>query len=143
MSQLPDLITGSLHFDHRGLLISFNEFFMHEVKRMYAINPSPEIIRAWQGHRIEKKWFFCVQGEFEVKLIKLEDFESPSSQLYATTFFLKAQEPQVLFIPGGYANGFRATKDASQLLVFSNFSSKDSLNDDYRFEQNYWDVWGR
>lgn len=139
---MPDIFEGSLFYDNRGSLCSFNDFDMNEVRRMYSIAPaSTEVIRAWQAHRLEKKWFLCTKGAFEVKVIKIENFEKPSQQLKEVNYLLTAVSPEVLHIPGGYANGFRATEPDSHLIVFSNYTLAESRIDDYRFEQNFWDVW--
>jgi dTDP-4-dehydrorhamnose 3,5-epimerase len=139
---VPELISGDIFNDHRGSLISYNTFNMQEVKRMYMICPvSNKVIRAWQAHKMEKKWFFCVSGAFHVKLIKVDDFENPSSSLSSTSYTLQSSAHQVLCIPGGFANGFQALESGSELIVFSNFSLEESKKDNYRFEQCFWNVW--
>jgi hypothetical protein len=40
---------------------------------MYFIeNISLNVIRAWQGHRIEKRWFIAVKGEFKIGVVKID-----------------------------------------------------------------------
>ena len=142
MSQVPKLIRGSLFNDFRGSLTSCNDFDMADVRRMYYIAPSSvNIVRAWQAHKYEKKWFLCINGGFEIKLIKIDDFDNPSYKLPIFSYLLNANTPQILYIPSGYANGFKPTEGASRLLVFSNYTLTESNNDDYRYEPNYWGEW--
>jgi len=109
---------------------------------MYIIDPaSRNVVRAWQAHKKECKWFTCLQGSFEVKLVKVDDFDSPDLNSSHLCFPITAANPQSLFIPGGYANGFRALEERSKLLVFSNFTLEESLQDDFRFGENYWPLW--
>ena len=62
----PKIIDGGVFSDERGTLQFVNNFDMSVVKRMYfTTHPSIDTIRAWQGHRIEKRWFFCVKGGFK------------------------------------------------------------------------------
>ena len=54
--QLPKIIKGNSHTDSRGTL-KFNNFFdTSEIKRMYIVqNSSTEILRGWQGHKVEQR----------------------------------------------------------------------------------------
>ena len=54
------------------------------------------------------------------------------------SFELNAKKPQVLYIPGGYANGFKAISENSKLMVFSNLDLETSKRDDFRFETHKW-----
>ena len=139
----PLIIEGGMVTDVRGRLAFVNDFDMKLVRRFYFIyHSTTDIIRAWQGHRIEKKWFYCVDGVFEVKLVKVDDWVSPSENLPCLTFILDAQKSNVLYIPNGFANGFRALRKDSRLLVFSDKKLEESLNDDYRFNEKLWNQWG-
>ena len=46
-----------------------------------------------------------------------------------------------MHIPKGYANGSMSLEENSELLIFSTSSIKESLNDDIRYEVNYWNPW--
>ncbi|MGI9550964.1 MAG: WxcM-like domain-containing protein [Aurantibacter sp.] len=134
-----NLLRGNRFSDERGVLNFFNSFDMGKVVRLYEIVPSSiETIRAWQGHKEEKKWFYCNSGGFIVNLIKLDNFERPSEDLIPFRFELFATEPTVLEVQGGYATGFKATVAGSKLLVFSNFSVDESKEDDFRYPINQW-----
>ena len=112
---------------------------MNEIIRFYEIAPrDTEIIRAWQGHRKEKKWFYCNSGEFVVNLIKIDNFDKPSAKLKAVKFVLSAEQPSILEISGGYASGIKASKINSRLQVYSNFTLKESKKDDFRYSLETW-----
>ena len=81
------LIMGERFSDDRGSLNFFNAFDMSEITRLYEIEPiDSNVIRAWQGHQYEKKWFYCSAGSFVINLIKLDDFETPSSNIVSQRF---------------------------------------------------------
>ena len=133
------IIEGNLFSDDRGSLSFVNGFSLKSIVRFYEITPKDtSIIRAWQAHKKESKWFYCSQGSFKVNLIKLDSFENPSQELPVFSYELSANNPQVLFIPGGYANGFKALTEDSKLMVFSDFELEGSKLDDFRFETNKW-----
>lgn len=128
----PQLIEAVAHQDNRGQLFAFPELDLSEVVRMYAILPeNTSIIRAWQGHRLERKWFYAAAGGFEVRLIPLDENAQPvpAKQM---KYELSTAKPQHLLIPGGYLNGFRAMEPQSALMVLSDFSLEASKADDLR-----------
>lgn len=142
MHKVPFIIEGAIYQDERGRVSSCNGFNFADVQRMYMIAPSSSgLVRAWQGHKFEEKWFFCTDGSFEVKLVAINDFENPAADLSADHFILEAAVPQVLFVPAGYANGFKAMTENSRLMVFSNFNLTESTADDYRFPADKWNIW--
>ncbi len=52
-------------------------------------------------------------------------------------FELSKSENNILFVPKGYASGFINKSNNSELLVFSTSTLENSVNDDYRFENDY------
>ena len=71
----PNIIEGGLFKDERGELRFVNEFDLSEVVRFYQItHPSTAVVRAWQGHEKEQKWFYCLSGSFIINLI--QDFRN-------------------------------------------------------------------
>ncbi len=136
------IIQGRSHEDERGKLIFFNDFDMSAVKRFYLIEHSHvTTVRAWQGHRKEKKWFYVIAGGFKVVLVKPDDWQSPSPDLQVDEHVLKAEDNRILSIPGGMANGFKALSNGSKMLVFSSFTVEESSADDYRFNKAMWYNW--
>jgi dTDP-4-dehydrorhamnose 3,5-epimerase len=142
MNREPRLIEGGLHTDHRGEIRYINDFKLQGIKRFYTIKHyDPSTIRAWQGHKKETKYFYCLDGEFLINLVTIDDWENPSIDLQVTTFLLNPVRNAILEIPPGNANGFKATVPGSHLLVFSDKTLEESIKDDYRFDQNFWHNW--
>ena len=130
---LPKLIPALSFRDSRGELYAFSTFDLKEIVRMYAIEPiNDQIIRAWQGHLQERKWFWAASGSFEMQTIPIDQFGNPDLT-QRSLWELKSTEAAVLAIPGGYLNGFRALEESSRLLVFSDFDLQSSKDDDIRF----------
>ena len=136
------LIHGSQHSDERGLIKFVNTFDLSPAKRFYTIeHKDPNIVRAWQAHKIEEKYFHVIKGSFLLAVIKIDNWADPSKFLEPQKFILSAEESQVLHVPAGYANGFRALESNSILLVFSNLSLAHAVEDDYRYDKNLWINW--
>jgi len=139
MSFKHQLITGNHFSDDRGAMSFINDFSLKPIVRFYEIKPKyTTIIRAWQAHKKECKWFYCTQGVFKINIVKIDSFENPSKDLKIHSFELNADVPQVLFLPGGYANGFKAQSKDAKLMVFSDFDLESSKLDDFRFDINTW-----
>lgn len=133
-----NLIKGGVAKDFRGSINFVNDFDMTEIKRFYIIrNIDCDIIRGWRGHRIEQRWFFVISGGFEVNLIQIDDWKSPRKDLEIETLTLNAEENCILHLPVGYATTFKATRQDSELLVFSDFGIENAKNDDYTFPLDY------
>lgn len=142
MMESPKIIIGNSFNDDRGRISFVNDFTFEDVKRFYLIkHPSIHIIRAWQGHKKEKKYFYVVKGSFLVCLIKIDDWKKPSTKLDVEQFHLDSEKSQILVAPPGYANGFKAMKKDSELLVFSSNLIENAKSDEYRFDKNLWFDW--
>lgn len=142
MKESPKIIQGADHQDERGTIFFFNDLDLSVVKRFYVIeHPNGEIVRAWQGHKKEEKWFYVMDGSFKVVLVKPDDWENPSVHLKVNEFILKAASNQVLYVPGGYANGFKALQPKSRIIVFSSFTVEESAKDNFRFDKDQWYNW--
>ncbi|WP_418637670.1 WxcM-like domain-containing protein [Winogradskyella sp.] len=140
--QKPEIIIGNQHKDHRGTLSFINDFDMSPIERMYTItHESIDVVRAWQGHRIESKYFKCLKGRFLVSVVLIDDWEMPSENLKPKTYILDANKTEVLHIPAGYANGFKALDPDSKLLVFSDHDLETAKLDNYRFDKDLWIDW--
>lgn len=137
MSQNPLIIEGSRSSDARGS-ISFNNLFnAAEVKRIYFIeNQSLEFIRGWQGHKLEQRWFACVNGSFEIRVVYIDNWENPSNDSSINIFHLEAINLDVLYVPNGYVTSIQALEIGSKLMAMSDYLLGE-LKDEYRFESNY------
>jgi len=142
MKEKVGIIAGGEFVDARGKLIFFNDFDLASVKRFYIIvHPDTEVVRAWQGHQKEEKWFYPLDGAFKIVLVQPDNWENPSSNLTIEEYVLESYQQQILHIPGGYANGFKALKSKSRIIVFSSFTVEESANDNFRFDKSLWYRW--
>ncbi len=136
------IIEGGKYEDVRGKLIFFNDFDMRGVKRFYVIeHPDEQVVRAWQGHQKEEKWFYVIDGSSKMVLVKPDNWQNPSGELKTEEFLLESRQQQVLYVPGGYANGFKALQPKSRIIVFSSFTVEESANDNFRFNKDQWYNW--
>ena len=135
------LIKGNTHADSRGKLRFVNDFNFKDVKRFYCINhPDTDIVRAWQGHKNETKYFYVTKGSFIIKFIELDNWQLPSKDNFVNSVKLSDQSSEILMIQQGYANGFKALEADSLIMIFSDMSLEDSKSDDYRWDKNYFNV---
>jgi dTDP-4-dehydrorhamnose 3,5-epimerase len=83
------IIQGGIHTDHLGTIMFANDFDLKDVRRFYTIHqPDTSIIRAWQGHQFEAKYFHVVKGSFRIELLRPDNWEQPSKDLpLEITFF--------------------------------------------------------
>jgi dTDP-4-dehydrorhamnose 3,5-epimerase len=140
----PTFIGGEVNKDERGMLTSFNRFDLSNYCRFYKIKHSTtRTIRAWQGHQFETKAFYLVRGSFFIAVVKINNWNNPSEVLRPKIFHLDETKSGVLIVPPGYANGFKAKKSESELIVFSDKTLNESIEDDYRFDQNNWIDWNK
>ena len=88
----PSIIEGSEFSDNRGKLIFNNSFDLSSIKRIYLIeNRSTSTIRAWQGHKIEQRWFSAVRGSFAIFLIKIDNWDNPNKYINPQKFILSSK----------------------------------------------------
>ncbi len=136
------LIHGGNHTDARGKLIFFNDFDMKEVRRFYVIeHPDTDVVRAWQAHKKEQKWFYVIEGSFKIIIVRPPEWFDDSEKSIPEEFILESKKTTLLHVPGGYANGFRAIEPNSKLMVFSDYAIEDAGTDEYRFDKNLWYQW--
>ncbi len=136
------LIEGGCFIDERGEVQFVNDFDMTLIKRFYLISHSnTHTVRAWQGHKIENRWFYCIQGSFDIRLVKINSWDHPDDNLPVEKFVLDSSKPKVLRIQSGYVNGIKALKEDSKLIVFSDYKLGDNINDEVRFDKKRWTNW--
>ena len=71
----PYLIEAKTFSDHRGEIIFANDFDMSPIKRFYNIIQNDiDIIRAWQGHQVETKYFFVEKGSFVISWVLIDNW---------------------------------------------------------------------
>lgn len=133
----PNYLKGNKHQDERGIITFNNDFDASQIKRIYTIeNASTEFIRGWQGHKIEQRWFACMNGSFEISVIDVDDFENPSKDLTIQKYLLTADVLTYLHVPAGCITAIQAKENNSKLLVLSDYSLGE-IDDEYRFPIDY------
>lgn len=141
MSEIK-VINGGIYSDSRGKISFVNDFDLKEIRRFYSIiHTDTKIIRAWNGHKFEKKWFYCIKGGFKLSLVKIDNWTNPSENLIQETFTLSENESKVIYVPGGYANGMKALIPNSIMLVFSDKTLEQATEDNWKFDVNLWSNW--
>lgn len=134
---VPGIIEGGKHSDDRGSLLYNNNFDASQVKRIYCIeNSNMEFIRGWTGHQIEQRWFSALQGSFIIRLIKIDNWETPSPESEILEFKLTSEQLNVLHIPKGYASAIQSEQNGSKLLVMADYSLGEVV-DEHRFPIDY------
>ena len=135
--QLPKIIKGNSFTDIRGTINFNNSFDASQIKRMYIIqNSSVNFIRGWQGHKVEQRWLSALQGEFEIYLIEIDNWETPSKDLQSIKYNLSSDKMNVLHIPKGYVSCIQAIENNSKLLVMADYAIGE-IEDEYRYDLNY------
>lgn len=131
------IIKGNIYSDFRGAIYYNNDFNAQEVKRIYLIeNTDTEFVRAWQGHKIEQRWFSAIQGSFEIKLIEVDNWDAPSKNSTIFSFILSSSELNVLHVPKGYISSIQAIDQNAKLLVMTDYLIGE-VKDEYRYESDY------
>lgn len=133
------IVEGKIFTDHRGQISSVNNFLLDGVKRTYFIHhPDTSVIRGWHAHRYERKWFYCVTGEFILGLTEIDDFEHPSEKLQAQLFHLSEKRSRMVCVPAGYANWMKAKTPGAVLMIMSDKTLAESAADSHRYPPELW-----
>ena len=136
---VPKLLIGAVHQDVRGSLFHNNDFDASRIKRIYTIeNKNTSIVRRWQGHKFEQRWFSAVLGRFKILLIRIDDWDEPNRARQPEEYILCSDRLDVLHIPNGYVSSLQALDECSKLLVMADYSLGE-VKDEYRFPHDYFE----
>ena len=136
------VIEGGIAVDDRGSVTFANDLAFDDIKRFYLVaNHRAGMVRAWHAHRREAKYVLVTKGAAVVGAVKVDDWDSPSRDAEVFRRVLSATNPQVIYIPAGYANGFMSLTDDLQIMFFSTSTLKESQGDDVRYAARHWDIW--
>jgi dTDP-4-dehydrorhamnose 3,5-epimerase len=136
-----NIIQGGNFSDHRGTISYVNDFSFRDIERFYIISNSEENpIRAWQGHKLDSKNFYCISGSFKIHFVKIDDWESPSKNLTIETIFVSDSDSKIVHIPAGYANAIESLEINSKLISFSTLPLSNVSEDDVRYNSDYWRI---
>lgn len=137
-----EFLEGGIFTDARGQIRYVNDFDFKGVKRFYVIeHPDTSVVRAWQGHQFERKWFYVTKGSFCVAWVKIDNWENPSKDLKPEYVVLKDTESQILCVPTGYANGLKALEPGSKIIVYSDMDVEESIKEKIRYDKDLWMEW--
>ncbi|MDR7208977.1 WxcM-like domain-containing protein [Flavobacterium piscis] len=137
----PKIIHGGNFSDRRGTISFVNDFSFKGIERFYIISNSDENpVRAWQGHKLDAKNFYCLSGSFKIHFIKIDNWENPSKNLRIETIMVDASESKIVHIPAGYANAIESLETNSKLLSFSTLPLVNVSDDDVRYNSDYWKI---
>lgn len=129
--------------DDRGITKFINEFPIG-IKRMYWIrNFHNNFVRAWHGHEHGDQYFVVMRGAAMIVGIPIL---SCSRQRFSSKDVIKhvgcGQNPQLIYIPKGYANGIKTFSTDTEVLCLSTQSLEEVKNDDIRFNANLFnEIW--
>jgi dTDP-4-dehydrorhamnose 3,5-epimerase-like enzyme len=136
------LFKGGSFSDERGNIRFVNEKIPGNYKRFYLITPAnTSIVRAWQGHKFEKKAFYAISGSFLIAVVKPSHFEVPGEDEIPQFFELTKDNNALLHVPGGCYTGIKSKSPNSTLLVLSEFDLEGSKKDDFRQPPLKWVNW--
>lgn len=136
---IPKIIEGGNFSDHRGSISYVNDFSFNDIERFYIVHNSDESpIRAWQGHKLDAKNFYCINGSFKIHFVKIDNWINPSKDLIIETIIVSALESKMVHIPAGYANAIESLETNSKLISFSTLPLTDVRDDDFRYPSDYW-----
>lgn len=135
----PSLVNIKISSDKRGSVYSSNEFTFRKIKRFYVVeNSKSEKIRAFHGHFREEKFALVISGKVLLCVLQIDDKTNPQKNVKPYRFVLDENDPKIVHIPGGFANGFKVLKNGSKIMFFSTSTLSKSLKDDFRFPYDYW-----
>jgi dTDP-4-dehydrorhamnose 3,5-epimerase-like enzyme len=141
-NRIPRLIEGGLAVDDRGQVSFVNDFGFSDVRRFYMVsNHGHGFVRAWHAHRREAKYVFVTSGAAIVGAVEIDDWDKPSKTAHVHRYVLSAKKPSILYIPAGYANGFKSLTEDTNIIFFSTASMEEAKTDDVRYDARYWDIW--
>jgi dTDP-4-dehydrorhamnose 3,5-epimerase-like enzyme len=139
-----NIVEGEIFLDERGKINSLNNFTFDDVHRFYFIHHRDKsIVRGWHGHKYEKKWFYCVVGEFVLGIIKPDNWENPDPDLKPEIFNLSETKSRIICVPEGYANSIKANTNNSILLVLSGKKVPEAYSDSWRYDKDLWIDWSK
>ncbi|MDP3881067.1 MAG: dTDP-4-dehydrorhamnose 3,5-epimerase family protein [bacterium] len=140
----PHILEGGLGEDERGRVRFVNPFEFKDVKRFYMIENAPDRpIRGLHGHMEEAKYVFLPHGRALLVAVPIDHHETPSKDVKIHKFELNADQPKVVYIPPGYANGMKMYDPDTKIIFFSTKTLEEAKDDYFHFDHNYWgsEIW--
>ena len=128
--------------DDRGSVAFVNEASLRGFVRFYVVrNNTKNFVRAWHGHKHERKLVTVIAGSALICCVEIDDWNRPSPDLSVHRFVLSAEKPAAVSIPPGFANGSMSLTDATVICYFADATIEDTRLDDFRYPARTWDPW--
>ena len=135
-------LKGDTFTDLRGTLKFVNEKEPGNYRRFYLITHTDKsVVRAWQGHMIEEKTFYTINGSFTIAVVRPNDFLNPTDDEVVEFYTLTTENSKFLRVPPGSFTGIKANTTNATLLVLSGLDVEQSKKDDYRQPADKWVNW--
>ncbi len=132
MPKTTAFIERSRFTDARCYLQCVNNFTYQDICRFYKIrNSHTTFIRAWQGYKIEHKYFCVPEGSFDIAWVEVDDFDI-RSPLMSNYVIFSSDKPGILSIPRSFASGIKALTPLAILTVYSNPDLSNLIKTDGR-----------
>jgi dTDP-4-dehydrorhamnose 3,5-epimerase-like enzyme len=144
MDSTCKVLNGAVAVDDRGSVRFVNDFNFEGVKRFYQVeNHRQGFIRAWHGHKKEGKYVWVASGSALVGAVSLDCGEIPDNlkNNIPQKYILSSSSPKILWIPPGYANGFKSLEDNTKIIFFSTATMDEAKTDDIRYPYDLWNIW--
>ena len=87
------------------------------------------------------KYVYVITGAALLAAVKIDNWDEPSKDLEMERFVLSEKKPGLLFIPAGYAHGYKTLVADTKIMFFSTALLDKSIDDDYRYDAFYWNPW--
>ena len=97
---------------------------------------------AWDGLIVVVLLIIVYEGEFLVCAVEIDNFQNPNKEQKIFEFNMTPNDG-VLFIPKNYANGAMNLSENNSIRYSSSLPLNESINDDYRFDLQFWDPWSK
>ena len=132
---IPKLIKVDRHNDSRGQLIPVE--LEEPAMRFYtSTNWMCGMVRAWHGHPKEWRVVRCIRGAAKICALDMSDMKTVHE------FVLSSDKSEVLYIPKGFANGWKSLRFDAEMLYLSptHYADRDDVRIDSDIRK---DVWGQ
>lgn len=134
ISSEPTLIPSPAHTDERGILCPV-ELSEPAVRFYLARNWMRGQIRAWHGHPREWRIVRCVTGVAKVCAMRIDEHSD------VRQFVLTDQKSEVLYIPAGWANGWKSLSLDCELLYLAptHYADRDDVRISSTIQAEVWE----
>jgi dTDP-4-dehydrorhamnose 3,5-epimerase-like enzyme len=125
------------HMDNRTQRV-IDIFDLDDVQINISIVNSTEHIVAWHYHKLQRDFFYCIKGSFQVGLA----IDKPPDEKQWFTYLSDKDPCKYIEIPPLTYHGYRALEPESIMLYY--LTKKYNPSDEYRVDVGYfgesWDI---